>query len=72
MVKQRLYTKNKRGVIEMEVYEDDQYFEVYFDQYCNKCKYKNCTKYEDPCEECLDNPVNLNSHKPINFEEIKK
>lgn len=46
--------------------------EVYFHKYCSKCLYKN----EDPdtgdhCDECLDNPVNIDSHKPVMFKPEK-
>jgi hypothetical protein len=43
--------------------------EVYFDRYCPKCEYGNLPGKQDPCNECLDNPINLYSHKPINFKE---
>jgi hypothetical protein len=43
--------------------------EVYFDQYCKLCKYQALTEDKDPCDECLDNPVNTDSHKPVNFKE---
>lgn len=46
---------------------DDTYKEVYFDQYCKTCKYYKKEEYRDPCNECLDTPVNLCSHKPINW-----
>jgi hypothetical protein len=42
---------------------------VYFDKYCPVCKYQTLNKTEDPCNECLTNPSNINSHKPVNFEE---
>lgn len=45
----------------------DERKEVYFDKYCEKCKYKDLKEVKDPCHECLSNPVNLYSHKPINF-----
>lgn len=45
------------------------YKEVRFDQYCEKCKYKENKETESPCDECLENPVNLYSHKPVKFEE---
>lgn len=53
---------------------DEQiYKEVYFNEYCPTCKHKkveNGLWYEDdPCNECLDNPTNLYSHKPVNYEE---
>lgn len=45
--------------------------EVYFNEYCDKCKYLETDDGEDPCNECLTNTVNTNSHKPINFKEKK-
>lgn len=50
---------------------DEDYQEVYFDEYCPKCKHVDVddTKSGEPCDECLDNPMNLYSHKPVNFEE---
>lgn len=43
--------------------------EVFFFEYCPKCV--NNTKPEscDECSECLSNPSNTNSHKPVNFKE---
>lgn len=51
--------------------KDNEYEEVYFNEYCPKCKYEKVddTKGKDPCHECLGNPVNANSHKPVNFKE---
>ena len=46
--------------------------EVYFDQYCEKCKYWNKKDVEDPCNECPNTWVNLYSHKPIHFQPIKE
>lgn len=51
---------------------NDIYKEVKFEQYCKKCKHYNKKEDEEPCDECLSNPTNLYSHKPINFEEEKK
>ncbi|NLD50544.1 MAG: hypothetical protein GX660_25665 [Clostridiaceae bacterium] len=42
---------------------------VYFWDYCHKCKHKSVKDYDDPCDECLHNPTNEDSHKPINYEE---
>lgn len=50
----------------------DGYKEVYFDQYCNTCKNKNVKEFENPCNECLSNPINLYSHKPVNYKEETK
>ena len=43
--------------------------EVYFDQYCSKCKHKEKKEDEDPCYACLAEPVNTYSHKPVYFTE---
>ena len=48
---------------------DYRYKEVYFDKYCNKCEYEKISEKENPCCECLNEPFNLHSHKPVNFEE---
>ena len=48
---------------------EDQYKEVYFDQYCKKCLHKDEDETGDACDECLANPSNINSHKPVNFKE---
>lgn len=45
--------------------------EVYFDKYCSKCIHKDIPETDDPCNECLTQPSNENSHKPINFKEEK-
>ena len=47
----------------------NDYKEVYFDQYCKKCEHKDIPDDKSPCHECLDEPVNLHSHKPVKFEE---
>lgn len=44
------------------------YKEVYFDKYCKTCKYKEKKDSEHPCHECLDEPINLHSHKPVKWE----
>lgn len=48
---------------------EHEYKEVYFDQYCKSCKHKDTDEKDDPCCECLDEPFNLNSHKPVRWEE---
>lgn len=47
----------------------DPYKEVYFCAYCHKCTHESKKESDSPCDECLANPVNENSHKPIKFEE---
>lgn len=48
---------------------DERYKEVYFHEYCKKCKHEEVKDVKDPCNECLGEPINLYSHKPIRFEE---
>lgn len=43
--------------------------EVHFCFYCPKCEYFEKQEDEDPCFECLANPVNIDSHKPVKFKE---
>lgn len=50
---------------------NEGYKEVYFDQYCKTCKHKKVEESEDPCHDCLNEPVNLNSHKPVKWESAK-
>lgn len=48
---------------------DEHYHEVYFDQYCKTCKYKKTPQEKDPCHECLSEPMNLYSNKPVKYED---
>jgi hypothetical protein len=50
---------------------DESYKEVHFHEYCKTCKHKDLSEAEDPCFDCLDNPVNVHSHKPVHYEEKK-
>lgn len=45
------------------------YKEVRFDMYCKNCEYEKLSDNEEPCFECLDNPINLYSRKPVNWKE---
>lgn len=51
---------------------EDIYKEVYYSEYCKDCKHKDLEEYKDPCHECLSNPINLYSNKPVKFEEKEK
>ena len=42
--------------------------EVYFDNFCYLCKYKDNAEEQDPCDRCLNEPVNENSHTPLYYE----
>ena len=41
---------------------------VEFDKYCKTCKHESLKENEPPCDECLEHPVNLDSHKPYRYE----
>lgn len=43
--------------------------EVYFDQYCKTCKNRDLDEDKEQCSDCLNEPVNQNSHKPVKYEE---
>ena len=42
---------------------------VRFDIWCPKCKHRNKAENEAPCYDCLEEPVNIDSQKPIHWEE---
>ena len=46
--------------------------EVDFAYYCKRCKYFKLPESEDPCDECLNNPGNLESTTPVNYREDKE
>lgn len=48
---------------------EDNYKEVYFHKYCKTCKHSKVKATEDPCDECLATPANVNSHKPVKWTE---
>jgi hypothetical protein len=49
---------------------DDQYYkEVYFHKYCKSCKHEKAKDTDYPCNECMGESTNLNSHKPVKYEE---
>ena len=50
---------------------EDSYKEVYFGEYCKSCKHLDKREDEDPCHECLNEPVNLYSHKPVKYEQTE-
>lgn len=43
--------------------------ECWFDVYCQKCKYSAVEETDDPCNECLTQGWNIDSRKPICYEE---
>lgn len=51
---------------------ENNYLEVYFNEYCKTCIHKKKDDAEEPCNTCLENSYNLNSHKPIKWEDKTK
>lgn len=49
--------------------DNENYKEVYFDKYCKICKHEKLKEEESPCDICLEEPTNLESHKPVKWEE---
>jgi hypothetical protein len=45
---------------------------VEFNGWCQKCKYWEKSEAEDPCFECLENPVNVDSRRPVKYEEAEE
>ena len=43
--------------------------EVYFHEYCKKCKHEKVSDIDEPCDECLSEPTNLYTHRPVKYEE---
>ena len=42
--------------------------EVYYWKWCSTCAHKDKKESEDPCWDCLNEPVNAESHKPVKWE----
>ena len=45
--------------------------EVEFHRYCVLCKHRDKKETESPCCECLEEPFNTNTGKPVKWEEKK-
>ena len=43
--------------------------EVDFKTYCKTCRYYDKKDTDDPCNDCLGEPCNLNSNKPVEYKE---
>lgn len=37
--------------------------------YCKFCEHKNNPEKDEPCADCLENPVNVESHRPVHFKD---
>lgn len=49
--------------------EEPKYKEVDFNKYCPLCECYELNDFENPCDDCLTWPVNLNTSKPMHFKE---
>lgn len=47
---------------------DENYKEVYFGEFCKTCKHQTLAEDVEPCHDCLNEPANLYSHKPVRWE----
>lgn len=45
---------------------------VRFDRFCGSCKHADLSEHEEPCDDCLTHPTNIDSHKPVKYEEKEK
>ena len=50
--------------------------EVRYDLYCGTCKYADQVDKDglpvEKCEECQGTPMNIDSYRPINYNEVHK
>lgn len=49
---------------------DVEYKEVDFEKYCKTCKYEKLDGFQSPCNECLENSMNIQTSKPTEW--VKK
>ena len=47
------------------------YKEVDFKTYCKTCEHKDLEEKFDPCNDCLAEPMNANSDKPVYWKEAE-
>ena len=45
--------------------------EVHFDKYCKTCEHWTKKECEDPCNDCLSIPANVDTHEPVFYKEKK-
>lgn len=42
---------------------------VNFDIWCKKCEHYNVVDWDYPCDECMENPTNEDSRRPVYFKD---
>lgn len=45
---------------------------VDFHKYCETCKHFETKEWEEPCNECLENPTNKYTTRPVCYKEDEK
>lgn len=50
---------------------DVEHKEVDFEKYCKTCKYSELDGFQSPCNECLENGMNIQTSKPVEWVEKK-
>lgn len=51
---------------------DDRFEKIVeFHSWCKRCKHFDKDENDDPCNECLNNGGNVESRRPVMFEEEK-
>ena len=45
---------------------------IRFDEWCKKCQHQKTEDKDSPCNECLDEPANVNSRQPVMFKEKER
>ncbi len=51
----------------MDYAENTGYKIVDFEPFCKTCEYQKRPEFEKPCDECLENPVNFESKRPLKW-----
>lgn len=51
---------------------DSMLHEVNFQEWCPKCEHYKLEESKDPCHDCLNEPVNDDSRKPVMFKAADK
>ena len=46
--------------------------EVDFHEWCPKCEHFKLKEWEDPCHDCLNEPINEDSRRPVMFKDAGK
>lgn len=46
--------------------------EVYFWMYCPKCKWHDIHGNDEPCDECIAEFTNFESHRPVYFKSARE